>query len=90
MTQPKIVVYSKPFCGWSNGVRVVLGKYRLVYEEKDVLKDPEAYTEMVSKTNQTYSPCVEINGEMLIDVGGEEVEAFLLKQGLVKPDDVSV
>ena len=28
-------------------------------------------------------PCVEINGKMLVDVSGEEVEAYLLSNSLV-------
>jgi glutaredoxin len=86
----KIVLYLKPLCGWSGGVQDVLEKYGLKYEAKDVIQDPEAYTEMVSKTGQTRAPCVEINGEMLVDVGGEEVEAYLLEKGLVKPAGGSV
>ena len=38
---------------------------------------------MEQKTGQPLSPCVEVNGEMLPDVSGEEVEAFLLEKGLV-------
>jgi monothiol glutaredoxin len=33
------------------------------------------------------SPCVEVNGRMLADISGEEVEAFLLSNGLVQPTD---
>ena len=88
MSDLKIMFYFKPNCGWSWGVRTVLEKYGLHYEEKNILADPMAYAEMVEKTNQSRSPCVEINGEMLADVGEEEVEAYLLKTGLVKPADV--
>jgi monothiol glutaredoxin len=42
---------------------------------------------MVAKSGQPLSPCVEINGHMLADVSGEEVESYLLAQGLVKPND---
>ena len=87
MPNPKIVVYFKPMCGWTAGVLETLEKYTLMYESKNVLKDPEAYSEMVSKTRQTSTPCVEINGEMLADVGGEEVEAYLLEKGIVSPVD---
>ena len=88
MSDLKIVFYFKPDCGWNWGVQTVLEKYGLDYEEKNILADPGAYAEMVAKTNQSLSPCVEINGEMLADVGGKEVEAYLLNAGLVKPTDV--
>ena len=74
----KVVAYLKPTCGWSAGVREVLSRYDIDYEEK-LISDPDIYAEMVMKTGQPMSPCVEIDGEMLADVGGEEVEDYLLR-----------
>ena len=36
---------------------------------------------MVTKTGQPLSPCVEFDGVMLADVGGEEVETWLQQNG---------
>ncbi|MBI3972823.1 MAG: glutaredoxin [Chloroflexi bacterium] len=83
-TQPQIVAYLKPVCGWSNGVRAVFRKYGLEYEDKDIINDRSNYSEMVRKSGQPLSPCVEINGEMLGDVSGPEVEEYLIEKGLVK------
>ena len=83
-TQPKIVAYLKPVCGWSNGVRAVLRKHGLEYEDKDIINDRSNYSEMVRKSGQPLSPCVEIDGEMLADVDGQEVEQYLMSKGLVK------
>ena len=55
--QPKIVAYMKPVCGWSQGVRAVLGKYDLDYEDKDIVNDPYNYAEMVRLTGQ-YLPAL--------------------------------
>src|SRR5437667_1543094 len=33
MNKTKIIAYLKPSCGWSNGVRAVLKKYDLPYED---------------------------------------------------------
>ena len=74
----KITAYLKPLCGWSGGVRDVFARYGLEYEEK-LIDDPNIYAEMVTKSGQPLSPCVEIDGEMLADVGGEEVEDYLLR-----------
>jgi monothiol glutaredoxin len=41
----------------------------------------------VQKSGQPLSPCVEIDGVMLADVSGEEVENYLLSNDLVKPTD---
>ena len=37
MNQPKITGYMKPTCGWSQGVRAVLQKYNLEYEDRDII-----------------------------------------------------
>src|SRR5690606_15383640 len=69
------------------GVRAVLRKYELPYEEKDILKNPAFRWEMEQRSGQPLSPCVAVNDTMLADVSGEEVEQYLLKDGLVAPVD---
>ena len=80
---PSIVAYLKPVCGWSNSVRETFDKYGLQYEDKDIINNPEIYAEMVQKSGQPLSPCVEINGHMLADVDGEEVEAWMAENGAI-------
>jgi len=87
MNKPKIVAYLKPTCGWSQGVRAVLKKYDLPYEDRDVINDPLQRQEMIEKSGQMLSPCVEINGQMLPDISGEEVEAWMLANNIVTPND---
>src|ERR1051325_9848715 len=86
MDKPKIIAYLKPSCGWSMGVRAVLKKYDLPYEDRDVINNPNFYQEMVEKSGQLKPPCVEVNGHMLADVSGEEVEAWLMANGVVQPN----
>src|SRR5438093_8308303 len=85
MKAPTIIAYLKPTCGWSMGVRGVLQKYQLPYDDRDIINNPDNYAEMMKKSGQQLSPCVEIDGQLLADVSGEEVEAYLLKSGFVKP-----
>jgi glutaredoxin len=85
MSQPKIIAYLKPQCGWSNGVRAVLQKHGLPYEDRDIINNPANYAEMVDKSGQPLSPCVEVNGRMVADVSGDELEAYLIKEGVVTP-----
>ncbi len=84
-----IRAYLKPQCGWSNGVRAVMGKYGLAYEDIDIINNRAHYAEMVRKSGQPLSPCVEIDGVMLADVSGEEVENYLLSNDLVRPTEVA-
>lgn len=83
MSKPTITAYLKPWCGWSAGVRAIFKKYDLQFEEKDIINRPEFFDEMVQKTGQTKQPTVEINGRVLADVSGEEVEAYLLQNSIV-------
>ena len=85
MNQPSIVAYLKPSCGWSNGVRAIFKKYNLAYEDRDIINNPAQYQEMVMKSGQPLSPCVEIDGKMLADVSGEEVEAWMIQNGYIQP-----
>ena len=63
-------------------MRTVLDRAGLQYEELDITSDRKAFEEMVAKSRQYASPCVEINGVMLVDVAGAEVEAWLRQRGL--------
>ncbi|MDE1171118.1 MAG: glutaredoxin [Verrucomicrobium sp.] len=86
MSTPNIVAYLKPTCGWSMGVRAVLAKYKLPYEDKDIINVIENREEMIRKSGQPLSPCVEVNGTMLADISGEELEAWMVANGVVQPD----
>ena len=87
MNKPKIIAYLKPTCGWSQGVRAVLRKYDLSFEDRDIINDPLQRQEMIEKSGQMLSPCVEVNGHMLPDISGEEVEAYLVANRLIQPND---
>ena len=82
-----IIAYLKPQCGWSKGVRAIFDKYGLTYEDRDIINNPDIYAEMVEKSGQPLSPCVEVDGVMLTDVSGEEVENYLLSNELVKASE---
>jgi monothiol glutaredoxin len=58
-------------------------KYELPFEDRDIINDPAQRQEMIEKSGQMLSPCVEIDGKMLPDISGEEVEAYLLANKLV-------
>lgn len=86
-TQPKIVAWLKPQCGWSNGVRAIFKKYSLEYEDRDIINNAENYEEMVEKSGQQLSPCVEVDGHMLADVSGDEVETWMIEHKYISKSD---
>ena len=77
----KIKAYLKPQCGWSMGVRAIMDKHGLEYEDLDIINNPDIYA------GQPLSPCVEIDGVMLADVSGDEIENYMLSNNLVKLND---
>jgi glutaredoxin len=79
---PTITAYLKTSCGWSQGVSSIMRKYNLAYEDRDIIENPLFRTEIVERSGQSLSPCVEVDGHLLVDVSGDEVEAYLLKAGL--------
>ena len=87
MDTPEITAYLKTTCGWSAGVRAVLAKYNLKYTEKDIIQNPAFRWEMETKSGQPLSPCVEINGKMLADISGEEVEKYLIDSKIVQSSE---
>jgi monothiol glutaredoxin len=90
MEKPQITAYLKTSCGWSNGVRAILKKYDLPYTEKDIIQNPAFRWEMEQKSGQPLSPCVEVNGVMVADISGEELEAYLQQNRLVQSSDTPV
>jgi glutaredoxin-related protein len=86
--RPDITCYLKTYCGWSEGVRAMMRKYDLQFEEKDIIANPAFRWEMEQKSGQPLSPCVMVNGTMLADVSGDEVEAWMADNGVVERIDV--
>ena len=87
MEKPQITAYLKTYCGWSAGVRAILQKYDLPYTEKDIIQNPAFRWEMEQRSGQPLSPCVEINGTMLPDVSGDDVERFLVENHMTQFTD---
>ena len=79
----KIIAYLKSECERCKEVCSVMEKYALNYESRDVAQS-DKYAEMIRKSGQRIAPCVEIDGAMLIDTSGQELEKYLLGKNLVK------
>jgi glutaredoxin len=90
MQKPTVIAYLKPFCGWSQGVRAVLRKYDLPFEDRDIWNDPRQRMEMIHKSGQELSPCVQVGETMLPDVSGEELERWLIQNNVISKDNAPV
>ena len=63
----------------------LLLEYDIPFEERNVSENRDFMEEMVEKSNQTFVPTLDIDGEILADVGADEVEAYLREKGLKAP-----
>ena len=76
-----VIAYLKQQCGWSRGVREVLAKYGIEYEERQI-HIPENFQEMVDKTGQANQPCVQLEDNLILaDISGEELQDYLMENG---------
>lgn len=73
----KIKAYLKPNCRWSVGVRTIMEKYKLDYEDVDILNNPYFHLEMIKMSKQKLSPCIEINNYILFNFSNKEFELYL-------------
>lgn len=83
MSAPKITAYLDPCCPWTRGVVHFLESHDFSFDYRDIAKSRADYGEMIAKSGQHSSPCVEIDGHMLADVGGDEVEEWMRQRGMI-------
>ena len=74
----KIEIYTTPFCGYCARAKVLLDRKGAVYDERDVMMDDKARTEMRARANRTSVPQIFINGEY---IGGSDELAALEAEG---------
>ena len=87
MSKIELTAYLKTQCGWSKGVRAILEKYDIPFTEKDIMMNPNYRLEMEQVSGQSLSPTVIVNGVLLPDISGEELESYMLQNGLVEKSD---
>ena len=78
----RIILYTKTGCGWCDEVRDLLEEKKVEFEEKNVYEKPEYFEELVSKSKQTITPTLDIDGEIIADTDAGEVAGYLQRKGL--------
>jgi glutaredoxin 3 len=78
MSAPKIIMYTKPFCGFCAAARSLLKKKGVDYEEIDIGGNPELRDTMINLSGRTTVPQIFINDE---HIGGYDDMAALDKSG---------
>ncbi len=76
-------MYYRDSCPWAREVLAFLDEKKFPYEGREITADAGVRKEMTERTGQDKSPCVEIDGHMLVDVGRREVESHMKSKGLL-------
>jgi glutaredoxin len=63
---PKLVLFTQPGCLSCELMRIYLEAREVVFEERDISKDPEARREMTETYASNETPTMLIDGEVLI------------------------
>ena len=82
MHQPaKVRLFIKPYCGWCRQAMDWLEDRGIAYETFNVIRDRQAYEEMLRLSGQTLAPVIEVDGKVLADFGARELEVFWRQLG---------
>jgi glutaredoxin 3 len=77
MYQPnKVRLFIKSYCPWCGQAMDWLDDRGIRYERLDVIRNPQAYDEMVRLSGQTLAPVIEVDGHVLADFGAQELAEF--------------
>jgi glutaredoxin 3 len=75
----KTRLFIKPYCPWCHKAMRWLDEHGIEYETIDVIADEAAFDEMIRISGQTLAPVIDVDGEVLADIGPEELERFWKK-----------
>jgi glutaredoxin 3 len=56
MSQPKVTMYSSPFCGYCAAAKRLLDQKGVVYDEIDVVFDPDSRKQMIERSGRKTVP----------------------------------
>ena len=75
-------LYIKTGCPWCEEVLDYLDDQNIDYDKVVVSDDPEAMDEMVELSGQSKAPTMDWDGDILADIGDDELVPFLRSKGL--------
>lgn len=78
-----IIIYTKTGCPWCRDALAFLRDNKITFEEREVLSNPEFFEELKTKSGQSKTPTLDIEGEILADTDAETIEQFLKKNNMI-------
>ena len=81
MSQPKIVMYTRPGCPDVARASYYLRRKGVKWDEVDIEADPDAKAQVIAWTGREVTPTLWIGDTMLVEPGEAEITAALAKAG---------
>jgi glutaredoxin 3 len=72
-----VTVYSATWCAFCHAAKDYFDKLGVVYEDKDVEKDPKYAEESVTKSSQMGIPVIDIDGTIIVGFDRPKIDAAL-------------
>ncbi|EDS77548.1 conserved hypothetical protein [Clostridium botulinum C str. Eklund] len=72
-----VKVYSIPDCPWCIKVKKYLTSKNIEFEDTNVQEDVQGREEMISLTNQSSVPVINVNGNIVIGFEKEKLDSLL-------------
>ncbi|HUD03931.1 MAG TPA: glutaredoxin family protein [Candidatus Paceibacterota bacterium] len=77
-----IILYTKTGCPWCKGVLDFFAEKKVAFVEREVRGNPKYFEELVTKSGQTKTPTLDIDGFILADSDKDQVAKFLKEKGV--------
>lgn len=78
-----IIIYTKTGCPWCRDALAFLRDKKIDFEEREVLGNPKFFEELKTKSGQSKTPTLDIDGEILADTDAKAIETFLKGKGII-------
>ncbi len=81
--QPKVIIYTAVWCAFCHAAKEYLNKLGVVFEERDVEKDPNFGMEAVNKSGQRGIPVLDIENNIIVGFDRPRIDAALKSHKLI-------
>ena len=80
---PMLIIYTKTGCPWCRDALAFLRDKKVEFEEREVLGDSSYFAELKTKSNQTKTPTLDLDGDILADTDAPAIEAWLKNKKII-------
>jgi len=75
--KPKVVLFSQPDCPPCHVLKLILEERCVVFEERDITRDPAAVRELLEKYKSHSTPTLVVGDEVMIGFNPDRLDEML-------------